>query len=148
MVREGAFVEAPAFVARVRGKARNILAGERTALNILARASGVATAARKLVDIARAAGWHGTVAGTRKVTPGFRLVEKYALLVGGASTHRMDLSQMAMLKGAVNVVCRHLHPQHDIPCTAHRLPVQIIMYGQLAALQQPLQLPSRWLDFL
>jgi hypothetical protein len=48
--------------------------------------------------MAAAAGWHGEVAGTRKTTPGFRLVEKYAMLVGGASMHRQDLSGMAMLK--------------------------------------------------
>jgi nicotinate-nucleotide pyrophosphorylase (carboxylating) len=50
------------------------------------------------VEIARKLGWHGHVAGTRKTTPGFRLVEKYALLVAGAATHRHDLSQMVMLK--------------------------------------------------
>jgi nicotinate-nucleotide pyrophosphorylase (carboxylating) len=50
------------------------------------------------VDIARGLGWRGHVAGTRKTTPGFRVVEKYALLVAGASTHRHDLSQMVMLK--------------------------------------------------
>lgn len=85
-------------VAKVTGKCRNILLGERTALNILTRASGIATQAQASVAIARGLGWHGHVAGTRKTTPGFRLVEKYALLVGGASTHRHDLSQMVMLK--------------------------------------------------
>lgn len=87
-------------VAKVTGKCRNLLLGERTALNILTRASGIATQAKASVDIARALGWSGHVAGTRKTTPGFRLVEKYALLVAGASTHRHDLSQMVMLKGA------------------------------------------------
>lgn len=43
-------------------------------------------------------GWHGEVAGTRKTTPGFRMVEKYAMLVGGMSQHRYDLSSMIMLK--------------------------------------------------
>jgi len=43
-------------------------------------------------------GWKGKVAGTRKTTPGFRLVEKYALLVGGADPHRQNLSSMVMLK--------------------------------------------------
>jgi nicotinate-nucleotide pyrophosphorylase len=101
LVREGEVLSVPCRAAVVRGPARALLLGERTALNILARASGVASAARVLVDLARAAGWHGEVAGTRKVSPGaFRLVEKYALLVAGASTHRMDLSQMVMLKGA------------------------------------------------
>ncbi|KAG7377161.1 hypothetical protein PHYPSEUDO_012069 [Phytophthora pseudosyringae] len=85
-------------VAKVTGKCRQLLLGERTALNILTRASGVATQARRSVEQARALGWKGHVAGTRKTTPGFRLVEKYALLVAGASTHRHDLSQMVMLK--------------------------------------------------
>lgn len=84
--------------AEVRGKCKDILHAERTALNILSRASGVATAAQRAVQIAKSANWHGYVAGTRKTTPGFRSVEKYALLVGGAATHRQDLSQMVMLK--------------------------------------------------
>ncbi|CAH0481180.1 unnamed protein product [Peronospora belbahrii] len=85
-------------VAKVTGKCRQLLLGERTALNILTRASGVATQAKRSVEHARALGWKGHVAGTRKTTPGFRLVEKYALLVAGAATHRHDLSQMVMLK--------------------------------------------------
>lgn len=115
-VDEGAEISAVPFkAAYVRGPCRNILLGERTALNILARASGIATAAREVVSVARATGWHGEVAGTRKVTPGFRLVEKYALLVGGASTHRMDLSSMVMLKGAsVHLQLRHSQPH--LPC--------------------------------
>lgn len=84
--------------AMVRGPANKILQGERTALNTLSRCSGVATASRKAADLARAVGWKGSVAGTRKTTPGFRIVEKYGLLVGGAATHRLDLSQMVMLK--------------------------------------------------
>ena len=98
--QEGDVIAPPARVAVVRGPTRALLHGERTALNILTRATGIATAARHLVNIAHAEGWKGEVAGTRKTTPGFRLVEKYALVVGGASTHRMDLSQMVMLKGS------------------------------------------------
>jgi nicotinate-nucleotide pyrophosphorylase (carboxylating) len=85
-------------VAKVTGKTRCLLLGERTALNCMARASGIATQAQRVVSLVRAQGWQGQVAGTRKTTPGFGLVEKYALLVGGASTHRMDLSHMTMLK--------------------------------------------------
>ena len=85
-------------VARVYGKARLLLLGERPALNMLARACGVATRARKLVELKETNGWNGTIAATRKTTPGFRIVEKYANLVGGADTHRMDLSSMIMLK--------------------------------------------------
>lgn len=85
-------------VAYVYGSARNILIGERTGLNMLARCSGIATRGRYCKDIRDSKKWHGQIAGTRKTTPGFRLVEKYALLVGGVDTHRMDLSSMIMLK--------------------------------------------------
>ena len=85
-------------VAWVTGPANKLLQGERTALNVLTRASGIATYARELKTKVNYLGWQGEVAGTRKTTPGFRMVEKYALLVGGISTHRYDLSQMVMLK--------------------------------------------------
>ena len=95
---EGTTLKPICEVATVTGKARNILLGERTALNCLTRCSGVATVSNKYADIALENKWHGEVAGTRKTTPGFRLAEKYALLVGGVSTHRYDLSSMIMLK--------------------------------------------------
>lgn len=86
-------------LATVTGSVKHILQGERTALNTISRCSGVATASAKAVHVARQEKWNGWVAGTRKTTPGsFRMVEKYGLLVGGAATHRLDLSQMAMLK--------------------------------------------------
>jgi nicotinate-nucleotide pyrophosphorylase (carboxylating) len=85
-------------LATVVGPANKILQGERTALNVLSRCSGVATLSRQAVDRARESNWKGWIAGTRKTTPGFRIVEKYGLLVGGAATHRLDLSQMVMLK--------------------------------------------------
>ncbi|PYH41120.1 nicotinate-nucleotide diphosphorylase (carboxylating) [Aspergillus saccharolyticus JOP 1030-1] len=84
--------------ATVRGPIRKILLGERVALNILARCSGIATKSAALVAAVRRQGWTGTVAGTRKTTPGFRVVEKYGILVGGADPHRHDLSAMTMLK--------------------------------------------------
>mmetsp|Transcript_43516 Transcript_43516/g.70527 ORF Transcript_43516/g.70527 Transcript_43516/m.70527 type:complete len:345 (+) Transcript_43516:60-1094(+) len=85
-------------VAEVRGPAHKVLQGERTALNILSRASGIATDTQTLVGIKNLNGWHGEVAATRKVTPGFRLIEKYAVIVGGGVPHRMNLSDMTMLK--------------------------------------------------
>ncbi len=103
-VEEGTFIDCSqspngrALTAIVKGKCRNILLAERTALNILTRASGVATEARNCVNIAALYNWKGFVAGTRKTTPGFKFVEKYSLLVGGVTTHRHDLSDMVMLK--------------------------------------------------
>ncbi len=99
LVEEGEAITPVMEVARVTGPVRMILLGERTGLNIITRACGVATQAREVSLLAKHAGWAGEVAGTRKTTPGFRLVEKYALLVGGCSTHRHDLSAMVMLKG-------------------------------------------------
>jgi nicotinate-nucleotide pyrophosphorylase len=108
LAREGSHIElasssssAPAgrqALATVTGPARGLLLGERVALNILARCSGVASVSRGLLVNLRSAGYRGVLAGTRKTTPGFRLVEKYGMLVGGADTHRMDLSSMIMLK--------------------------------------------------
>ena len=95
---EGERIECVKTIANIKGKVRHLLLGERVALNCLARASGIATYARKLKQIADSVGWKGEVAGTRKTTPGFRMVEKYALLVGGVATHRQDLSSMVMLK--------------------------------------------------
>lgn len=95
---EGELLVAPVHAATVSGNVRNILMGERLALNILSRASGIASQAREAREIAQSEGWNGHVAGTRKTTPGFRLVEKYSLLVGGVSQHRNDLSSMVMLK--------------------------------------------------
>lgn len=95
---EGTFHKPIKQVATVSGKVRQILLGERVALNIISRASGIATFAQKLRTKSESVGWTGEIAGTRKTTPGFRIVEKYALLAGGVSMHRYDLSSMIMLK--------------------------------------------------
>ncbi|PVI03287.1 nicotinate-nucleotide diphosphorylase [Periconia macrospinosa] len=84
--------------ATVRGPVRNLLLGERVALNTLARCSGIATKSHRLLQLLRKAGYPNILAGTRKTTPGFRLVEKYGMLVGGVDAHRVDLSAMTMLK--------------------------------------------------
>ncbi|UZJ51020.1 hypothetical protein CBS101457_000340 [Exobasidium rhododendri] len=100
--REGEWIDTTAtkkvVVATVHGPVRKLLLGERVALNTLARCSGIATASHKFLTKARKAGFEGIVAGTRKTTPGFRLVEKYGMLVGGVDMHRYDLSSMVMLK--------------------------------------------------
>lgn len=85
-------------VAKVKGNANNILLAERTALNLLARSSGIATQSYRTKELADKAGYTGLIAGTRKTTPGLRLIEKYSMLVGGVDTHRYDLSSMVMLK--------------------------------------------------
>ncbi|OBA20118.1 nicotinate-nucleotide pyrophosphorylase [Metschnikowia bicuspidata var. bicuspidata NRRL YB-4993] len=85
-------------VATVSGPANKILLSERTALNLLARSSGVATQSYITKKLADESGYTGLIAGTRKTTPGLRYVEKYSMLVGGVDAHRYDLSSMVMLK--------------------------------------------------
>ncbi|CAI5756529.1 unnamed protein product [Candida verbasci] len=85
-------------VALVYGTAKNILLAERTALNLLARSSGIATQSYITKKLANDSGYTGLIAGTRKTTPGLRQLEKYSMLVGGVDTHRYDLSSMVMLK--------------------------------------------------
>lgn len=99
-VEEGDWIkpEGKLEIARVYGSARKILLGERTALNIISRCSGIALRARMVSELQKELGFKGVIAATRKTTPGFRLVEKYGVLVGGLDTHRMDLSSMVMLK--------------------------------------------------
>jgi nicotinate-nucleotide pyrophosphorylase (carboxylating) len=98
-VKEGDTVgEKITHCATVRGPVRNLLLGERVALNTLARCSGIATKSNRLLTLLRKAGYQNILAGTRKTTPGFRLVEKYGMLVGGVDAHRVDLSHMTMLK--------------------------------------------------
>ena len=98
LYKEGTLLSPVCKVAYVQGKVKDILLGERVALNVITRASGIATQCKSLEKIKKLKGWHGEIAGTRKTTPGFRIVEKYSLLVGGASLHRYDLSSMVMLK--------------------------------------------------
>jgi len=105
IVDEGDYMDASSknkvVLAEVKGPANELLRGERMALNTIARCSGVATVCHYSCQKIKKehSYWKGTLAGTRKTTPGsFSLVEKYGLLVGGASTHRLDLSQLTMLK--------------------------------------------------
>nr|XP_002128090.1 nicotinate-nucleotide pyrophosphorylase [carboxylating] isoform X1 [Ciona intestinalis] len=101
LVSEGMKIDAaslPKTIALIRGEARSILIGERVALNCMARCSGISTLAQSFIEKTRSLEWNGRIAGTRKTTPGFRLAEKYALVVAGADTHRYNLSSMVMLK--------------------------------------------------
>lgn len=83
-------------VATYRGPAASLLAAERTALNFVQRLSGTATLTRAFVEAA--SGSAVRIADTRKTTPGFRLLEKYAVRVGGASNHRFDLGSGVLIK--------------------------------------------------
>jgi nicotinate-nucleotide pyrophosphorylase (carboxylating) len=96
LARDGQRVAAGMRIASIAGSAASILAAERTALNFVQRLSGIATLARAFVEAA--AGSPVRIADTRKTTPGFRLLEKYAVRMGGASNHRYDLGSGVLIK--------------------------------------------------
>jgi nicotinate-nucleotide pyrophosphorylase (carboxylating) len=95
-VREGERVQAGQLLARVEGEARAILSGERVALNLLQRMSGIATYTARLVDLIR--NFKARIVDTRKTTPGLRVLEKYAVRVGGALNHRFGLYDAVLIK--------------------------------------------------
>jgi nicotinate-nucleotide pyrophosphorylase (carboxylating) len=93
---EGARAAAGDTLLAVEGQARALLSGERTALNLLQRMCGIATAARAAVD--EVAGTGAIVLDTRKTAPGLRRLDKYAVACGGATNHRMGLHDAVMIK--------------------------------------------------
>jgi len=95
-VEEGDRFDAGATVAEIEGRARAILTGERTALNLLGRLCGIATATRTLVDLV--AGTSARIADTRKTTPGLRPLERYAVWRGGGANHRFGLDDGVLIK--------------------------------------------------
>ena len=93
---DGARVDRGGLLLTARGPAHNVLAAERTALNFVQRLSGVATQAKRYADAI--AGTKARVVDTRKTTPGFRVLEKAAVLAGGCSNHRFDLGSGILIK--------------------------------------------------
>jgi nicotinate-nucleotide pyrophosphorylase (carboxylating) len=93
---DGSDAEAGDTLAVVEGPARALLSAERSALNLIGRLSGVASATRTLVEAVR--GFPARVVSTRKTTPGLRALEKYAVRVGGGANHRFGLDDAVLIK--------------------------------------------------
>ncbi len=96
VVRDGDALEPGAVLATVRGPARSVLTGERTALNLLGHLCGVATATRAYVDAV--AGTRAVIRDTRKTLPGLRALQKAAVVAGGGVNHRRSLSDGILIK--------------------------------------------------
>jgi nicotinate-nucleotide pyrophosphorylase (carboxylating) len=134
-VADGAVVAAGTLLAEVVGPARAVLTGERVALNLLGRLSGIATSTRGIVDAI--AGTRARVACTRKTTPGLRALEKYAVRCGGGSNHRFGLDDAVLVKD------NHLAIAGSLPEAVRRVraavghlvkvEVEVDDLGQLAA---------------
>ncbi len=94
--KDGESVKKGEVVAEIEGKTKAILTGERVALNILQRLSGIATLTREYVKAVD--GTKAKILDTRKTTPGLREMEKYAVRMGGGENHRFNLSEMVLIK--------------------------------------------------
>lgn len=120
LVEDGALVEPGTPVARVAGPLRPILTGERVALNLLGRLSGIATLARRYVQAVSGTGV--TILDTRKTTPGLRALEKRAVAAGGGRNHRFGLDDGVLVKdnhlraaGSVAAAVSRLREATDLP---------------------------------
>ncbi len=96
LVKDGSAVKRGEIIARIRGGAKGILQGERTALNFLQRMSGIATTTRTFVDAV--AGTKARITDTRKTAPGLRVLDKLAVRLGGGVNHRFGLDDMVLIK--------------------------------------------------
>jgi nicotinate-nucleotide pyrophosphorylase (carboxylating) len=98
LVDEGSMVSRGNEVMRIKGRARDILKAERTALNLLMRMSGIATETKKFVEVVKKISKDIEIAGTRKTAPGLRSFDKKAIKIGGGRTHRNSLDEMVLIK--------------------------------------------------
>jgi nicotinate-nucleotide pyrophosphorylase (carboxylating) len=96
LVMDGDMVQPGTMLAEVSGSGRALLAGERTALNLLGRLSGIASLTRQFVEAV--AGTHTVILDTRKTAPGLRHLDKYAVRMGGGQNHRTGLFDMVLVK--------------------------------------------------
>ncbi|MHB8060905.1 MAG: carboxylating nicotinate-nucleotide diphosphorylase [Gaiellaceae bacterium] len=121
LVAEGELVDAaPREVVRLSGNARAILGAERVALNLLGRLSGIATLTRRFVEAVEGSGV--AILDTRKTTPGLRILEKYAVQIGGGVNHRFGLFDAVLVKdnhlrlaGGVEKAVRRLRTSLSLP---------------------------------
>ncbi|NLL45697.1 MAG: carboxylating nicotinate-nucleotide diphosphorylase, partial [Clostridiales bacterium] len=95
-VSDGALVEKGDTIAEIKGNSRIILSGERVALNLIQRLSGIAT--RTHAAIKQVSGTNAYIVDTRKTTPGLRVLEKYAVKTGGGKNHRFNLADGVLIK--------------------------------------------------
>jgi nicotinate-nucleotide pyrophosphorylase (carboxylating) len=96
--KDGSIIKANQTVLRITGPAKSVLSCERTALNLLSRMSGIATATNELVRQIKSVSKKTELYSTRKTAPGLRLFDKEAIEIGGGKKHRVTLSDMIMIK--------------------------------------------------
>jgi len=132
---DGSRLDRGAVIMSVAGPAHGVLAAERTALNFIQRLSGTATLAKRYADAVASAGGKAKVVDTRKTTPGFRVLEKAAVLAGGCANHRFDLGSGILIKDNHIAACGSVraaveaakqHAPHPL-----RIEVEVTNLGEL-----------------
>ncbi len=132
-VFDGARAAPGAPLLRVRGRYASILTAERTALNFMGRLCGIATQTRRLVD--RVADWPAELVDTRKTTPGWRRLEKYAVSIGGGTNHRVGLFDALLVKDNHIAAAGSLEAavQRALHGAPEGIPVQVEVESESAA---------------
>ena len=142
LASDGERIEPRQVIAHVSGSGRGILIGERTALNFMQRMSGIATLTRRYVDAV--AGTRAVILDTRKTAPGLRVIDKWAVRLGGGQNHRMGLYDMAMIKdnhiAAVGSIAEAVRRVRAGDPWGRPIEVEVTTLEQLReALAQPIQ---------
>jgi len=140
LAADGETVAARQVIATIHGPGRAILTGERVALNLLQRMSGIATLTRRYVDAVQ--GTRAVILDTRKTAPGLRVLDKWAVRLGGGQNHRFGLYDMAMIKdnhiAAVGSLAAAVQRVRQGDPRQRPIEVEVTSLEQLSeALQQP-----------
>jgi nicotinate-nucleotide pyrophosphorylase (carboxylating) len=132
-VKDSSKVEKGDVIVELEGNSKSILKGERVALNILQRMCGIATKTNKMVDLVK--DYDVKIVDTRKTLPGFRILDKYSVTVGGGYNHRLNLSDFVMIKdnhiravGSITEAVKRI--KNKIPFTA-KVEVEVENLDQL-----------------
>ncbi len=137
-VKDGDFVEPGQKIAVVEGRVFSLLAAERTALNFLQRLCGIATHVDAFVSAMGSS--RARLVDTRKTTPGWRVLEKYAVRVGGAGNHRFGLYDGVLIKDNHIAACDHIaHAVQKVRQKVHHLLKIEVEVEDLAQLKQALE---------
>jgi nicotinate-nucleotide pyrophosphorylase (carboxylating) len=133
-VAEGQYVAAGEVLWTVSGKAQSILMGERTALNFVQRLSGIATLTRQFVT-ALPQGSRTRITDTRKTTPGLRVLERYAVRVGGGHNHRDNLGSAVLIKdnhiAAAGGITAAVHAARATAPHTSKIEVEVTSFAEL-----------------
>lgn len=148
LIQDGGAITAGQTLAQVKGNARALLAAERTALNYICHLSGIATLTHKMVEATRP--HKAKICDTRKTTPGLRMLEKYAVKMGGGANHRFGLDDAILIKDNHIAVAGGIESalQSARSAAGHMVKIEIEV-DTIQQLQQILSLPDYlWPDIV